>query len=75
MKLNRIEKLLMNNPIRSRLQRREAETLLEMGEPMDGGRALEVGCGRGVGTEIILDLFGASRVDAFDLDPDTGGLL
>ncbi len=70
MKLNRIEKLLMNNPIRSRLQRREAETLLEMGEPMDGGRALEVGCGRGVGTEIILDLFGASRVDAFDLDPD-----
>lgn len=35
---------------------------------MDGGRALEIGCGRGVGTEIILDQFGADRVDAFDLD-------
>ncbi|MFC1890333.1 class I SAM-dependent methyltransferase, partial [Thermodesulfobacteriota bacterium] len=29
----------------------------------------EVGCGRGVGSEIILDLFGADEVDAFDLDP------
>ena len=37
---------------------------------MEGGAALEVGCGRGVGTELILDLFGADHVDAFDLDPD-----
>ena len=36
---------------------------------MHGGRALELGCGRGVGTELILDRFGASSVDAFDLDP------
>jgi ubiquinone/menaquinone biosynthesis C-methylase UbiE len=36
---------------------------------MKGGRALEVGCGRGVGVEIILERFGADRVDAFDLDP------
>lgn len=35
-----------------------------------GGRALEVGCGRGVGVEIVLDTFGADAVDAFDLDPD-----
>jgi ubiquinone/menaquinone biosynthesis C-methylase UbiE len=34
-----------------------------------GGTALEVGCGRGVGAGIVLDLFGAARVDAFDLDP------
>ena len=33
------------------------------------GRALEIGCGRGVGVELILDLFGAAAVDAFDLDP------
>ncbi len=70
MKLNRIEKLMMNNPIRSRMQRREAGSLLQMGGSVAGGHALEVGCGRGVGTELILDLFGAARVDAFDLDPD-----
>jgi ubiquinone/menaquinone biosynthesis C-methylase UbiE len=39
-----------------------------MGGAIRGGTALEIGCGRGVGVEIILDLFGAERVDAFDLD-------
>ena len=33
-------------------------------------RVLEIGCGRGVGTEIILERFGAAHVEAFDLDPD-----
>jgi ubiquinone/menaquinone biosynthesis C-methylase UbiE len=36
---------------------------------MQGGAALELGCGRGVGAELVLDAFGAERVDAFDLDP------
>ena len=36
---------------------------------MPGAKVLEIGCGQGVGVEIILGLFGASRVDAFDLDP------
>jgi ubiquinone/menaquinone biosynthesis C-methylase UbiE len=36
---------------------------------MRGGRALEMGCGRGVGTRLILDFFGADAVDGFDLDP------
>lgn len=36
---------------------------------MRKGKALEIGCGRGVGTELILDMFGAEKVDAFDLDP------
>ncbi|MBT3221887.1 MAG: class I SAM-dependent methyltransferase, partial [Proteobacteria bacterium] len=31
--------------------------------------ALEIGCGRGVGIGLILDLFGAQSVTAFDLDP------
>ena len=69
MRLNRVEFALMNNPIRAAVQRRvEARRLLEMGGAMRGGMALEIGCGRGVGVEIILDLFGAERVDAFDLD-------
>ena len=60
----------MNNPVRAAVQRRlEARWLLEMGGPMRGGRALEIGCGRGEGVAIVLDAFGAERVDAFDLDP------
>ena len=70
MLLNRIEYALMNNPFRAAIQRRfEAARLLRMGGGMQGGRALEIGCGRRVGTELILDCFGADAVDAFDLDP------
>ena len=71
MLLNRVEKALMNNPLRASLQRRfEARRLLRMGGRMPGARALEMGCGRGVGVELILNEFGADRVDAFDLDPN-----
>ncbi len=70
MRLNRAETLLMNNPVRAAIQRHfEAARLLELGGPLPGGTALEIGCGRGVGAELILDVFGADRVDAIDLDP------
>jgi len=69
MLLNWCEKALMNNPLRAACQRWfEARRLLAMGGGLTGGRALEVGCGQGVGTGIILDVFGAERVDAFDFD-------
>ncbi|MGQ0736786.1 MAG: class I SAM-dependent methyltransferase [Acidobacteriota bacterium] len=59
----------MNNPARAAVQRRvEATRLLRLGGRMSGGRALEIGCGRGVGIELILDRFGAGEADAFDLD-------
>ena len=70
MLLNRFEYLLMNNPLRAAIQRRfEAPRLLELGGAGAGGTALELGCGRGVGAEAILDLFGVDMLDAFDLDP------
>lgn len=70
MLLNRFETLLMNNPVRAAVQRWfEVGRLLEMGGPLAGGHALEIGCGRGVGIAPILDEFCADRVDAFDLDP------
>ena len=70
MLLNRLEYTLMNLPLRAVIQRRfEATQLLRLGGAMPGGVALEIGCGTGVGTELILDLFGAETVAAFDLDP------
>ena len=71
MKLNAVEKALMNNPVRAGLQRwYEARLLERLGGRVPDGHVLEVGCGRGVGTQIILGRFGAGHVTAFDLDPD-----
>lgn len=71
MRLNRLEKLSMNNPLRAALQRRfEVPRLIAMGGRMSGGRALEVGCGNGYGAALVLEACGADHVDAFDLDPD-----
>ena len=71
MKLNLIEKALVNNPVRALLQRRYEAPLLErLGGRAEGLLVLEIGCGRGVGTEIIFERFGAREVHAFDLDPD-----
>ena len=39
------------------------------GDPQ-GGRVLEIGCGRGAGVEIIFDLFRPSYLEALDYDPD-----
>lgn len=71
MKLNAVERALMNNPVRASVQRRHEAALMErLGGRVEGLRVLEVGCGRGVGTEIIFESFGARVVHAFDIDPD-----
>ncbi len=70
MKLNGIEKALMNNPLRAALQRwYEAPLLERLGGRLDGLQVLEIGCGRGVGTALLFEHFGAHRVVACDLDP------
>jgi len=70
-KLNRVEKALMNNPVRAMVQRHyEAALMQKIGGRVSGERVLEIGCGRGIGTEIIFKRFGAREVHAFDLDPD-----
>jgi ubiquinone/menaquinone biosynthesis C-methylase UbiE len=70
MLLNRAEELAMNNPVRAAVQHYgEAPLLCRMGGTAPGARALEIGCGRGVGMEVILDRFAAANVDGFDLDP------
>ena len=71
MKLNAVEKVLMNNPVRSAVQRwYEVPLLRDIGGSTCGERVLEIGCGRGVRTEQILRRFDAASVIAIDLDPD-----
>ena len=70
MKMNRIETALMNNPVRAFVQRNHEAAMMEgFGGRVEGLKVLEIGCGRGIGTEIIFERFGAGEVDAFDLDP------
>lgn len=70
MKLNRIEKALMNNPVRAFVQRKHEAAMMErLGGRVEGLKVLEIGCGCGIGTEIIFDRFGAGELHAFDLDP------
>jgi ubiquinone/menaquinone biosynthesis C-methylase UbiE len=68
-KLNWLGRATMNNALRSLGQNYSAYWLERLGGRVAGGRALEVGCGRGVGVKIILGRFGAATVEAFDLDP------
>lgn len=71
MRLNTIEKLLLNNPARRMVQRfYETPLLLRMAHRLDGKRALEIGCGQGFGMELILQQFGAASVSGIDLDPE-----
>jgi ubiquinone/menaquinone biosynthesis C-methylase UbiE len=71
MRLNLVEFLVMNNPIRPIIQRAVEAPRLERAAAgrIRAGKALEIGCGQGAGVEIILSRFGAEQVDALDLDP------
>ncbi len=70
MKLNSIERALVNNPIRAAHQHhREAAWFKRLASgDLSGQHVLEIGCGQGVGAEVILDRLGAASVTAFDLD-------
>lgn len=73
MKLNTVERLAMNNPLRAAHQHhREAKWFRDAlpGRGLQGLEVLEIGCGRGVGVEVLLDRLGAARVLASDIDPD-----
>lgn len=70
MKLNTAEQWLVNNPARALVQRfYEVPLLRRLGGSVNGGRVLEVGCGRGIGLPLLLSEFGAAHVHGIDLDP------
>jgi len=61
----------MNNSLRALVQRKHESAMMENpGGRAEGMKVLEIGCGRGVGAEIIFERFKAREVHAFDLDPD-----
>lgn len=70
MKLNVFETYLMNNPIRSWLQKvYEAPNLKRISpKPTEGSRTLILGCGRGVDVEIAMDQYKVASVHAVDID-------
>jgi ubiquinone/menaquinone biosynthesis C-methylase UbiE len=70
MKLNLAEQLLVNNRVRAAVQRfYEGPLLRKLGGTVMGGTALEIGCGRGAGVEVILRQFHPEHVYGIDLDP------
>ena len=71
MLMNRVETALINSAPRRWLQRwYEVPWLRSLGGPLPpDARVLEIGCGPGYGTRLILQHFGAAHVDALDLDP------
>ena len=70
MLMNKVDTTLVNSPANRAIQRCvEAPTLRRLGGRIPGAHALEIGCGAGYGTKLIVDQFGAATVDAIDLDP------
>ena len=70
MLMNKVETFLVISPANRVFQRCvEIPTLRRLGGRTQGARALEIGCGSGYGTKLIIDQFGAATVDAVDLDP------
>jgi ubiquinone/menaquinone biosynthesis C-methylase UbiE len=68
MKLNWVERWVVNNPLRVLEQRIEIERLRKMHPLEPGCVALEIGCGRGAGAGLILKKFQPARILALDLD-------
>jgi ubiquinone/menaquinone biosynthesis C-methylase UbiE len=70
MRMNVAESLYIKSRWRSnRLRESVAPKLIALGGRTDGLDALDVGCGSGECVACELDLFGAARVAAVDIDP------
>jgi len=69
MKLNLVERLMTNSPLRALSQRYiEVPTLRRLAKLERYPACLEIGCGRGYGARLIAEHFGAERVVAIDSD-------
>jgi ubiquinone/menaquinone biosynthesis C-methylase UbiE len=69
MKLNNLEFIAMNNPIRRFIQDNyELKILRQISSVKNINNALEIGCGSGYGTKLIKKHFFAKNIMAVDLD-------
>lgn len=74
-RLNTLELLAMNNPVRRFIQRRVElpafeRALARLSIDLRGARVLDVGCGSGYSTELLARRLAPSRLCAFDLMPE-----
>lgn len=71
MKLNPLGRVGTNSFLRALSQKHiEAPMLSKMASKEKYPLCLEIGCGRGIGAEIIVEKFGAEKVIATDVDPE-----
>lgn len=69
MKLNKIEFIAMNNPIRAAVQEYYELPMLKSMMTVNGiEKALEIGCGNGHGTKLIKRYFNPRNIIGIDLD-------
>jgi ubiquinone/menaquinone biosynthesis C-methylase UbiE len=68
MKLNRIERWFVNSPVRQIKQNLVMQWFRGTVALASGGTILEVGCGRGVGANLIRKVYQPSRLYLLDLD-------
>jgi len=68
--MNRLGRAVLNSPARATAQRRWVVPVFGvLGGDLRGCRVLEIGCGCGVGSELLLDVLGAEEVRSIDVDP------
>jgi ubiquinone/menaquinone biosynthesis C-methylase UbiE len=68
--MNALGRALLNNPARAAAQARVVVPAMQrLGADFTGQNVLEIGCGRGVGMELLADPLGAKSVHGVDLDP------
>ena len=68
MKLNSIERLVVNNPLRRAGQFLEMQWFSRRLPVLQGARILEIGCGRGAGGRLIIEKFSPDLLCLMDLD-------
>jgi ubiquinone/menaquinone biosynthesis C-methylase UbiE len=68
--MNRLGRAVLNSSPRAWAQRRYVvPSLGSLGGDLSGCRVLEIGCGRGLGAQLLVEVLDAASVEAIDVDP------
>ncbi len=67
--LNIIERMYINSPAHTVSQIKNVNFLRKLHALPPGGTVVEIGCGRGVGMQLIVRAFKPARAEALDVDP------